>query len=169
MTQAELSELDPLMNVTLKNGLVVKWHYENDKTVHWDSSMSCETTEMFYLDNRTERDQYSLFEDGTIMSHFDETTLSTWMYCLQPHLLEDGSIRVVPHACSARLKKAQTVVMLISMACLLLTITAYLLVKKLRNLHGKCFICYMACLFMGYLFLLFDIWGLSQDFCMTSG
>jgi len=60
-------------------------------------------------------------------------------------------------------------VMIISMICLLLTISVYLLVQKLRDLIGKCFICYMGCLFMGYLFLLFDLWDLSKGFCMTAG
>jgi len=110
---------------------------------------------------------------------------------MQPQLLEDGSIRIVPHICEAS-KTGQTVgklkknvlkhylnfqlhffslhpVMIISMICLLLTISVYLLVQKLRDLSGKCFICYMGCLFMGYLFLLFDLWDLSKGFCMTAG
>ncbi|XP_070069548.1 G-protein coupled receptor Mth-like isoform X1 [Drosophila takahashii] len=166
MTQSELSAMDPYLNVTFPNGAVIEAPYENQ---YGDSPMLCGITEMLYLDNLTERNRYTLFEDGIVLRHFDKTTMSRWKYCLQPHLLEDGSIRVVPHTCPEFPKKAQTVVIIISMVCLLLIITAYLLVKKLRNLFGKCFICYMACLFMGYLFLLLDLWDLSQDFCLTAG
>ncbi|XP_036670321.2 G-protein coupled receptor Mth isoform X6 [Drosophila suzukii] len=52
---------------------------------------------------------------------------------------------------------------------MVLTMCVYLYVKKLQNLHGKCFLCYMLCLFMGYLFLLLDLWNLSFSFCLTAG
>jgi len=59
--------------------------------------------------------------------------------------------------------------MITSLICLVLTIAVYLCVKKLMNLEGKCFICYMMCLFFGYLFLLLDLWELSLDFCKAAG
>ncbi|XP_037717707.1 G-protein coupled receptor Mth-like [Drosophila subpulchrella] len=164
MTEWELNEIDFSVDVTLKNGLLVK-KYLNQQ---WNTPMSCETTNMFYMDNKTETYGYTLFEDGTLLRHYDKVAMSRWEYCIQPQLLEDGSIRVVPHICEAS-KTGQTVVMIISMICLLLTISVYLLVKKLRDLIGKCFICYMGCLFMGYLFLLYDLWELSKGFCMTAG
>lgn len=53
---------------------------------------------------------------------------------------------------------------------MVLTIGVYLFVKELHNnLPGKCFICYMVCLFMGYLILLLDLWQLSEGFCITAG
>jgi len=62
--------------------------------------------------------------------------------------------------------------MIISLICMVLTISVYLYVKKLQNLHGKCFMCYMVALFMVYLLLLLDLWHvfkLPSTICTTSG
>jgi len=55
---------------------------------------------------------------------------------------------------------------------MVLTISVYLYMKKLRNLHGKCFMCYMVALFMVYLLLLLNLWHvfkLPSTICTTSG
>ncbi|XP_037717705.1 G-protein coupled receptor Mth-like [Drosophila subpulchrella] len=166
MTDTELNALDLSLNITLDNGSLVKRKIKNDLMVQWDLPMSCETTKMFYLDNREKSYKYTVFENGTLLRHFDMVTLSKWEYCLQPHFFGDGNIQIVSHSCLAP-QIGQTIVTIISMICLLLTISVYLMGQ--RNLVGKCLICYMVCLFMGYLFLLFDLWKISQGFCMTAG
>nr|AAK49865.1 methuselah [Drosophila simulans]AAK49866.1 methuselah [Drosophila simulans]AAK49867.1 methuselah [Drosophila simulans] len=171
MSEEELTELDPFLNVTLDDGSVSRRHFKNELIVQWDLPMPCDG--MFYLDNREEQDQYTLFENGTFFRHFDRVTLSKREYCLQHLTFADGnatSIRIAPHNCLIVPSiTGQTVVMITSLICMVLTIAVYLFVKKLQNLHGKCFICYMVCLFMGYLFLLFDLWQISISFCKPAG
>ncbi|KAI8040459.1 hypothetical protein M5D96_006402 [Drosophila gunungcola] len=51
-----------------------------------------------------------------------------------------------------------------SMICYILTISAYLYVKKLRNLTGKCFICCLICMFMKCFIWMLDAWNLLDNF-----
>ncbi|XP_050741866.1 G-protein coupled receptor Mth isoform X2 [Drosophila biarmipes] len=172
MSQEELKEHDPYLNVTLQDGSVVTRHFKNELIVQWDLPMPCEN--MFYLDNEFETDQYTLFENGSFIRHHDNATLNKREYCLQHFEFESEEkntfIRIVPHNCYiVPSRTAQTVVIITSLVCMALTMCVYLYVKKLQNLHGKCFLCYMLCLFMGYLFLLLDLWTLLLDFCRTAG
>ncbi|XP_070853113.1 G-protein coupled receptor Mth isoform X1 [Drosophila suzukii] len=172
MTEEELEEHDPYLNVTLKDGSEVTRHFKDELIVQWDLPMPCE--DMFDLDNRDEMDQYTLFENGTFFRHYDSVTLNKREYCFQHFEFESDDnttyIRIAPHNCViVPSRTAQTVVIITSLVCMVLTMCVYLYVKKLQNLHGKCFLCYMLCLFMGYLFLLLDLWNLSFSFCLTAG
>lgn len=60
MSDEELAELDPFLNVTLDDGSVSRRHFKNELIVQWDLPMPCDG--MFYLDNREEQDKYTLFE-----------------------------------------------------------------------------------------------------------
>lgn len=60
MSDEELAELDPFLNVTLDDGSVARRHFKNELIVQWDLPMPCDG--MFYLDNREEQDKYTLFE-----------------------------------------------------------------------------------------------------------
>ncbi|XP_016979678.1 G-protein coupled receptor Mth-like [Drosophila rhopaloa] len=168
MTKKELDELDPYLNVTLDNKSVVRKNFKTDLIVQSDWPMACD--HLFYLDNREKEDEYTLFENGTMLRHFDNVFLNKREYCLQHMRLDDGSIRIAPHICMApkTSRTGQTLVMIISMICLVLTISMYLFFKELRTLLDKSFICYMICLFMVYFFQLLDLWDLSQGFCMTA-
>ncbi|XP_017127848.1 G-protein coupled receptor Mth isoform X2 [Drosophila elegans] len=178
MTQEESDGIDPFVNLTLGNGSVVTRHFKKEFILQWDLPMPCANNNMFYLDSREETDKYTLFENGTFKRHHDNAFFSKREYCLQHMELNDEVekttfLQIVPHTClveqSETGRTAQTVVMIISLICMVLTISVYLFVKKLQNLHGKCFICYMVCLFMGYLFLLLNLWHLSFSFCITAG
>ncbi|KAH8364831.1 hypothetical protein KR084_012241, partial [Drosophila pseudotakahashii] len=177
MTENELNELDPFLNLTLNNGSVVKMHFRDELIVQWDLPMPCEQEYLFYLDNRDEMDEFTLFENGRFLRHYDNKNLDKREYCLQHQTFYDGntnisSIRIAPQNCITEVEQSrtgQTVVIILSLVCMALTIGVYLFVKKLRNLNGKCFISYMVSLFLAYLFLLLDLWGLSYSFCHTSG
>jgi len=58
MTEWELNKIDFSVDVTLYNGLLVKKYLNRQ----WNKPMSCETTNMLYLDNKTESNGYTLFE-----------------------------------------------------------------------------------------------------------
>ncbi|XP_017066470.1 G-protein coupled receptor Mth isoform X1 [Drosophila eugracilis] len=169
MSEEELNGIDPILNVTLANGSVVGKHFKTDFFLQWGLP-TCD--HMFSLDNRYETDHYSFFEDGSLFRHLDEATLNKRDYCFQHVLADDDgtSIRIVPHNCPiVQSRTGQTTALIISLVCMVLTISVYLFVKELQNLHGKCFVCYMVSLFLGYLFLLLDLWDLSADFCITAG
>ncbi|XP_017057711.1 G-protein coupled receptor Mth isoform X2 [Drosophila ficusphila] len=159
------------VNVTLSDGSVVSRRVKTDLIVQWDLPMPCE--ELFYLDNQYEMDEWTLFENGTFRRHHDNAILNKREYCLQHRNFTDGNdtlVRIAPHNCLIlESRTGQTFIMVTSLVCMLLTICVYLVVKKLQNLHGKCFICYMVSLFMGYLLLLLDLWELSLGFCLTAG
>ncbi|XP_017112418.1 G-protein coupled receptor Mth-like isoform X1 [Drosophila elegans] len=176
-SKEELDAMDPFLNITLKDGSVVKRHFKNEMFVQRDLPRPCDS--MFYLDNRDKIDEYTLFENGTFLRHHGKVTLNKQKYCLQ-HLVFDETtdtefIQIAPYNCHPQTqaqdisKTWHTVVMVISLICMLLTISVYLFFKKLRNLHGQCFICYMVSLFMAYLFFLLNLWDLTNDFCITAG
>ncbi|XP_043646733.1 probable G-protein coupled receptor Mth-like 2 [Drosophila teissieri] len=171
MTAEEQEVLDPILNVTLADGSVVQRHFKDDLIVQGD--LPVPPCQMFALDNRHKLEEYTLFENGTFLRHLDHVYLDKREYCLQ-HLtfqdIDSYSIRIAAHNCVIEPKRmGQTVVMIISMICILLAMAVFLGVKKLRNLYGNCLVCYVACLFFGFLFLLLNLWQLSVNFCQTAG
>ncbi|KAH8297789.1 hypothetical protein KR054_010033, partial [Drosophila jambulina] len=170
--EKKLYQIDPYLNVTLADGSVVPRHFRSELILQKDLPMPC--AGLYPLDNRRESDEYTLYENGTFRRHLDDAWMNKRGYCIQ-HIQLDAedpeSLRIVPHNCLIRQPKTgQTVAMMTSLVCMILTIGVYLCVKRLhRNLQGKSFICYMVCLFMAYLILLLDLWDLSIDFCLTAG
>ncbi|KAH8260692.1 hypothetical protein KR038_008945 [Drosophila bunnanda] len=185
--EKELVQIDPYFNVTLANGSVVKRHFRTQLILQKDLPMPC--PDLYPLDNRRESDTYTLYEvslalfhcgllivnqNGTFLRHMDNSLMDKRGYCIQLNQFDANGrepIRIVPHNCLIRQPKTgQTVVITTSLVFMVLTIGVYLCVKNLhRNLQGKSFICYMVCLFMGYLILLLDLWELSDSFCLTAG
>nr|XP_036671953.1 G-protein coupled receptor Mth [Drosophila suzukii] len=173
-TTDELNNVDPFLNVTLNNGSVVKMHFRKDLVVQWDLPKPCDEEDLYSLDHQVEMEKYTLFENEILLRHFDNVQLNKAEYCLQHLNFTDGNIRIAPHHCPmVHVKEAskieKTVVLILSLTCMVLTIGVYLFVKKLRNLNGKCFVCYMASLFLAYLFLLLDLWHLTTGICLTAG
>ncbi|XP_017068190.2 G-protein coupled receptor Mth-like [Drosophila eugracilis] len=165
MTKKELDGIDPYLNITLDNGLVVKKYLKTDLIVQWDLPVTCD--EMYYESNR-QKDV-----SKNISLHHDKVvTIMQEYYHQNVYIKEDhNSTYIMPYSClpPKSSKITQTVVMIISLVCMVLTISVYLYLKDLRNLLGKCFICYLVSLFMAYLFLVLDLWDLSNDFCVSAG
>ncbi|KAH8251224.1 hypothetical protein KR032_003279, partial [Drosophila birchii] len=130
----ELSEINPYLKVTLSNGSIVKRNLLKDFTVLRDQLESFD----FWKE-----DNYTMFEVGFLISVFVSlTNLNT----LERKFIAEKPCRTY----SYRFRKIA--VLWLSEVFLILTIAVYLYVKKLRNLHGKCFICYMvsSCIFFIY-------------------
>ncbi|XP_017079279.1 probable G-protein coupled receptor Mth-like 3 [Drosophila eugracilis] len=168
MKKDDLESLNPYVNVTLKSGEVVKRHFKDELIVQWDLPMPCE--ELYYLDHTEEGNGFTMFEDATLQMHFNQMIFNKRQYCVQHLAFKDG-IRIAPHYCipSENTSNWKEVALIISLICMAITIGVYLYVKKLHDLHGKCFICYMVSLFIGYLFLLLEMWNLLQYFCAAGG
>ncbi|XP_043641485.1 probable G-protein coupled receptor Mth-like 3 isoform X1 [Drosophila teissieri] len=171
MSKDELDRHDPFVNVTLSDGSVVKRHFKEDIIVQSDLAKP-ECSSMYYLNHEMPGNGFTLFENGTLLRHWDNVELTKREYCVQHISIQNNSIRIAPHFCplsSEPSKTWKTVAIVLSLICLLLTISVYLYVKELRNLVGKCFICYLASLFLGYLFLILNVWNYSSGFCVTAG
>ncbi|XP_041675536.1 G-protein coupled receptor Mth-like [Drosophila eugracilis] len=133
--------------------------------------LPCKPKNVYVVNDQLEKEKYSLFRNGTLGLDYYKVNYEKPEICMQNQMFPDGSIRMAPHVCleDSPLDVGKITLIMISMICLLLTIAVYLYVKKLRTSHGKCFICYMTCLFLGFLILLLDYFKLAQGFCKTAG
>ncbi|XP_017001753.3 probable G-protein coupled receptor Mth-like 3 [Drosophila takahashii] len=175
MSKDELESHNRYVELSLSNGTVVKRHFQEDLVVQSDLPLPCGDDKMHWIDHTLPGNGFTLFENGTSFRHWDSATLDKRKYCLQHAEFKGDGIRITPHFChldSEASQTGQTIVMSISLICMVLTISVYLYVKKLRKLHGKCFICYMVALFMGYALLLINLWNVwdrPSIGCTTSG
>ncbi|EDW92154.1 probable G-protein coupled receptor Mth-like 4 [Drosophila yakuba] len=171
MSKDELDRHDPFVNVTLSDGSVVKRHFKEDIIVQSDlAKPGC--SRMYFLNHEMPGNGFSLFENGSLLRHWDNVVLPKREYCVQHLSFKDNSTRIAPHFCplsSEASKPWKTVAIVLSQICIVLTISVYLYVKELRNLVNQCFICYLASLFLGYLFLVLNVWNYSSGFCVTAG
>ncbi|XP_016946731.1 probable G-protein coupled receptor Mth-like 3 [Drosophila biarmipes] len=161
MSIKELEAHNRFVNVTLNNGTVVKRHFREDLVVQSDLPLPCGDEKMHHADHTRPGHGFTLFENGTFFRAWDEAYLNKREYCVQHIEFKGDNIRITPHFCrlaNEASKTGQTVVMILSLVCMLLTISVYLYVEKLQNLHGKCFMCYMVALFVAYLLLLLNLW-----------
>ncbi|KAH8390678.1 hypothetical protein KR215_009799, partial [Drosophila sulfurigaster] len=158
---AEL-QYDPMVNITLNNGTVVRRHVLNEFIVQHDLPVPCSAH--FYLDALNEANEgWTLFENGTLLRHYGFVSLSKQDYCLQPHQifnpLTNGTIiSLVPHNCFDKQPSEliYNLLRFLSIIFLVLTICVYLFFDKLRNLHGLCFVNYMICISVAFAGLLLE-------------
>nr|XP_044249212.1 probable G-protein coupled receptor Mth-like 3 [Drosophila takahashii] len=175
MSQFEKDNHDPYVNVTLSNGTVAKRHFREDLIVQSDLPMPCGEEKMHWIDHTLPGNGFTLFENGTFLRHWDGVFLDKREYCVQHFDFEGDGIRMAPHFCPLEFEispRWQTFVMSISLICMVFTISVYLYVRKLQNLFGKCFMCYMVALFMEYIFELlkvWEVWDLPSSSCTTAG
>ncbi|KAH8415265.1 hypothetical protein KR222_010091, partial [Zaprionus bogoriensis] len=150
-------DFDPLVNITLNNGTQVVRHILNDFVVQQHLPVPC--SGHFSLDTLDE-DGWTLFENGLLLRHFDNRTLSKMEYCLQPHPFQgpdnETEYTLVPHNCydPPPSQWGYHILRIISIVLMLLTIFIYLWLKELRNLHGLCFVCYMLSMVLGFSLLI---------------
>ncbi|XP_068158102.1 G-protein coupled receptor Mth-like [Drosophila tropicalis] len=156
----ETLEYDPFLNITMADGSVVEGHVLSEFVVQRHLPMPCQETGTYPLDDRNENYKWSLFENGTLLRQDDGVYFKKSHYCLQPSELLNNEIRLVPHNCQilSSLDYPGKIAIPISLLSFLITIGVYLYLPRLRNLHGKCFVCYMGSLFVGYLMLLLEMY-----------
>ncbi|KAH8302401.1 hypothetical protein KR044_005926, partial [Drosophila immigrans] len=154
-------QYDPMVNITLDDGTAVTRHVLKEFIVQHDLPVPC--SRHFHLDALNDiRAGWTLFENGTLLRHADSVTLSKRDYCLQPHPIKgaanDTIISLVPHNCYDKepSRALYHILRIISIILLLITIIVYLSYKKLRNLHGLCFVNYMFCISVGFAALIND-------------
>ncbi|KAL7731084.1 hypothetical protein ACLKA6_014290 [Drosophila palustris] len=85
-----------VLNITLNNGTqieknVIEFMVQQHLPVPCDSHL--------YLDDLDINQSWTLFENGTLLRHFDGRELSKRDYCLQPQKLDGNYIQLMPHHC----------------------------------------------------------------------
>uniref|UniRef100_T1PGE5 Methuselah n=1 Tax=Musca domestica TaxID=7370 RepID=T1PGE5_MUSDO len=151
MLQKEL-EYDPYINVTLNNGSVVSKHVTKEFTVI--QGVPCAGAYAL-APQYDEEDSWVIFENGTLLRHYDMAYLSKRDYCLLPMELDTGEWVLNPMNCpilnEASLSlQINNIAMAVSVPFIILTIIVYVFIPELRNLHGKCLISYLCPLAVGY-------------------
>ncbi|EDW97226.1 probable G-protein coupled receptor Mth-like 12 [Drosophila yakuba] len=117
------------------------------------------------------RDEYKMLKDGSILLRKSATILSNDEYCLYPEIYSDfpETIWIINRRCFKVVFPGTPELMMISVGFYIITLTVYLFVKKLRNLLGKCLICYMFCLFVEYFIWTLDHFRLVLPICAAAG
>ncbi|XP_075161433.1 G-protein coupled receptor Mth2-like isoform X2 [Haematobia irritans] len=148
-------QYDAYVNVILANGTSVRQHLLNEfNVIH---GVPCEGAYSL-VPEWDKEDSWDLFENGTILRHFDMAYLSKRDYCLMPMEVESGQWVLNPMNCPTMRQASlsmqiNNIAMAISVPFIILTILVYACIPELRNLHGKCLISYLTPLAIGYTIL----------------
>ncbi|XP_039147257.1 probable G-protein coupled receptor Mth-like 7 isoform X2 [Drosophila simulans] len=145
------------------------------------------STEALYFNNQTllitsfwdidemiglRRDEYTLYKNGTMYLHFDQSSKTKEEYCFYPHQIYSDfpeTIWIILHKFSSIDIPGAYGLTSVSLICYIFTIGIYLFVKELRNDFGKCLISCIFCLFLTDLISLMDKLRLLDDFCSLAG
>ncbi|XP_070142373.1 probable G-protein coupled receptor Mth-like 6 [Drosophila kikkawai] len=165
----KLSKINPFLEVTLNNGSVVKRNLLKDFIVLRDRMRYDDTWQL---------DKYTLFENGSVLFNSANTVNFRGYDCLHPNQLTSGSTEYFVATFHSdfyyekpleSVPQSRKMLIWLSNAFLVLTIAVYLYVRKLRNLHGKCFICYMITTFMFFTYYLLITESIPLQLCALHG
>ncbi|KMY87068.1 uncharacterized protein Dsimw501_GD10754, partial [Drosophila simulans] len=118
------------------------------------------------------RNEYTLYKNGTIFLHSDQSSKTKEEYCFYPHQIYSDfpeTIWIILHKFSSIDIPGAYGLTSVSLICYIFTIGIYLFVKELRNDFGKCLISCIFCIFIAYLIWLIDELRLIDDFCSLAG
>ncbi|XP_055913700.1 G-protein coupled receptor Mth2 isoform X2 [Eupeodes corollae] len=123
-------------------------------------------------------DNFSLFENGTLLRWEDSRLFSKDEFCLTSYSDDNVTDVIYPMNCyEDPSSNAKTLVygctMLFSVPFMVLTIVVYMAIPELRTLHGKSLCCYLLGLCCGYsvlsAFILIPMENISHFQCKTFG
>nr|XP_017026466.1 probable G-protein coupled receptor Mth-like 11 [Drosophila kikkawai] len=95
----ETLSYDYTLNVTLKDGTVLKRHILKDIILQEELPLPCQ--EHYSLNQElSDDDKWTLFDNGTLFRHYDQAFLSKQDYCLQPQMSGNGTAySLAPYNC----------------------------------------------------------------------
>ncbi|XP_070063049.1 probable G-protein coupled receptor Mth-like 11 isoform X3 [Drosophila virilis] len=104
---------------------------------------------------------WTLFENGTLVRHFDGEHLSKRDYCLQPIHRPNSQLlyELQPHHCLPPTEKTNAYIQTVSIFCLAIIIVVYLYLPNFKSIHGKCCTCYFTCLTASFLMIVVVSFG----------
>ncbi|XP_041630357.2 G-protein coupled receptor Mth-like [Drosophila kikkawai] len=164
----ELAGIDPFLNVTLINGSVAETNLLKDFIVLRDR---------LRLSDIWVKEKYTIFENGSVLLNSTDILFFRGYDCLHPNQFTSGNTESFVAAFHMEwynerylsLNPGMKELLCLSEVSLGLTIVLYLHLKKLRNLHGKCFICYMIASFMYFVFYLLEAVPIHLQLCVLQG
>ncbi|KAH8406401.1 hypothetical protein KR009_003029 [Drosophila setifemur] len=152
--EKEISRIHFYMNVTFKNGSVARLHFPSDLIGQTDLPNSGMDTFLSY----NEFDGFTMFENGTILDHIDDNLYDKGEYCITSDELDIAQFSFIDQLSDFYSEYSIfTLIFFCSMVCFILTIGVYFYLNLVHNHHGKCFVCYLLCVFTTNLF-----WFLSR-------
>ncbi|EDX06532.1 GD10754 [Drosophila simulans] len=176
----------PRKNMMADGGCSFKKHLFRSK-LDLSIRLDDNSTEALYFNNQTliitsfwdidemiglRRDEYTLYKNGTIFLHSDQSAKTKEEYCFYPHQIYSDfpeTIWIILHKFSSIYIPGAFELTSVSLICYIFTIGIYLFVKELRNDFGKCLISCIFCLFISYLIWLIDDLRLMDGFCSLAG
>lgn len=113
---------------------------------------------MFELDSSVEYDRHTILPDGTLLLMHTRTRVSPQMFCIDSFPGRPTSVFQCfsppkVDGMSEIQKEVFPMTLTVSVPFLVATAAVYLLLPKLRNLHGRCLLCYVFSLIIGSSFL----------------
>ncbi|XP_034664692.1 probable G-protein coupled receptor Mth-like 11 [Drosophila subobscura] len=161
------------MDIMQHDGTLVWKHILREMFVQEDLPLPC--NDHYILDRNSPEDQWTLFENGTLLRHYDTRYLSKQEYCLQPQKMNNGThhnYTIVPHNCIIEPSMSMAYVKSVSVIFMTITVALYLWLPRFRSLHGKCCNLYFICLaatFLLNVFSMFDVFSYSSVLCRING
>nr|XP_017021393.1 probable G-protein coupled receptor Mth-like 6 [Drosophila kikkawai] len=150
----ELAKINPFLNVTLINGSVVETNLLKDFIVLRDR---------LRFNDLWGDEKYTLFANGSILLNSLNMFYFRGYDCLHPNQFTSGNTDSFVAAFHHELYNESSLSLKPGQKEL------YLHLKKLRNLHGKCFICYMTASFMHFFFPLLEEGPIHFQLCVLQG
>ncbi|KAH8331182.1 hypothetical protein KR067_012539, partial [Drosophila pandora] len=170
--EAEEQDLpfDYSLNITQRDGRVRTVHILEDMVVQQELPLPCNFHYSLNAES-SEDDNWTLFEDGTLLRHYDEARLSKQEYCMQPSSsISHRRYSLVPYNCAIERTQATSYVKLASVIFLGLTVGLYLWLPKLHSLLAKCCNLYFVCLMVAFLLNVHSILSVGPGFdCFLTG
>ncbi|XP_070142968.1 probable G-protein coupled receptor Mth-like 11 [Drosophila kikkawai] len=168
----ETLSYDYTLNVTLKDGTVLKRHILKDIILQEELPLPCQ--EHYSLNQElSDDDKWTLFDNGTLFRHYDQAFLSKQDYCLQPQMSGNGTAySLAPYNCIIQPSLTMGYVKLVSVVFLAITIALYLWLPRFHSLHGMCSVLYFVCLMATFLLNVISMFRLAEEkrvFCLING
>ncbi|XP_033164734.1 probable G-protein coupled receptor Mth-like 11 isoform X2 [Drosophila mauritiana] len=159
------------LNITLRTGKMASKHIMNEMIIQQDLPMPCQIHYHLDAELYTE-DMWTLFENGTLLRHYDNAFLSKQDYCFQPRKSESGeSYSVVPYNCVIQPSMTMAYVKLASVVFMAMTIGTYLWLPLFHTIHGQCCTLYFLSLMVTFLLNVASTFGVFMDdlMCLVNG
>lgn len=167
-----------------KNGAVESFKADESVLVH--KTLQCITRidniYKYILDpiSSGNNDIFQVSKDGSLQTELGSLLAPPGQFCLEQFSEDDSQLlaiicselnaeNVQNESAFTAMELINLTAMIISIPFLFMTLIVYALIKKLRNLHGKCLMCHVTSLLVAYASLLtvqFTTNSISKDVCI---
>ncbi|XP_034484403.1 probable G-protein coupled receptor Mth-like 11 [Drosophila innubila] len=148
-------EYSTVLNITLNNGTQIEKNVM-EFMVQQHLPVPCANHD--YLNNTNIYQNWTLFENATLLRHLDGRELSKRDYCFQPMDMGDYGIQLIPHHC-LETDLTTSYIQMVSIFFIILIIIVYMILPNFKGVHGKCCKCYFVCLILSFTHIISASYG----------